>query len=266
MHTQDKIKISIIIVSYNSRIMLSETAGSIMKHCKPIFEIIIIDNDSKDGSPGYIDSIYGRQVKIVKNAENKGFGAANNQGAKLAVGNILFFLNSDVIVESDIASLISGFLESREDYGIASPRLVMPDRKNQPFGFGRFPTPINIFYYKFLNKFNGYKKDQIIRADWVSGAALAIRKDIFMKIGGFDENFFMYYEDIDLCKRTADLGFKAAVLNNSKLIHIGGGSSRESDSVKKYYFDSQKYYFQKYFNNWEFFLKFFRFLYSTIRY
>ena len=130
-----------------------------------------------------------------------------------------------------------------DNIGILSPQLVLPDGKIQDFSYGSFPRLTNTIIGKFAKK--DETNQELIMTDWVSGAALAIRKNIFNKLNGFDEKFFLYFEDIDLCRRVSELGYYSAVLPNIKLIHYGGVSSSNLWNKKKEYYRSQSYYFYK---------------------
>ncbi|MDD5031952.1 MAG: glycosyltransferase family 2 protein [Patescibacteria group bacterium] len=244
---------SIIIVNFNTRELLKNCLTSIFKSCgRKNFEIIVIDNNSGDGSLEMLEENFGRQIIIIANKENIGFGAANNLGAKTARGEYLFFLNSDTIIRNDILAPAEKIFSSSKNIGILAPQLILLSGDKQPEAYGRFPNLANLFIRKFRKIFA--KENKILPVDWVSGAALFIRKNVFQKISGFDENFFMYFEDIDLCKRVRDINYEVAVLPSISVVHLGGKSLKDNKTRKKYYYFSQDYFYKKHYGKSKLFL------------
>lgn len=238
---------SIIIVNYNTEKLTRNCLDSVFLNCdKTDFEIIVVDNDSSDGSARMLESEFGDRIKIIKNKINQGFGPANNQGAQIAQGEYLFFLNSDTFVKNNILKPLKDVLDSDNKIGIISPKLISEDGQEQERAYGEFPNLLSVILEKF-EKPPIIKKD-LFETDWVSGAALITRKDIFEKIGGFDEDFFMYFEDIDLCKRVKDAGFKIAVYPGVSVTHLCGQSIKKSSERKKYYYKSQDYFYKKHYS------------------
>ncbi len=241
-------KFSIIIVNYNTKNLTKNCLNSIFANCKSInFEIIVVDNNSQDSSIEMLKKDFGDKIKLIANNENIGFGPANNQGAKIAKGKYLFFLNSDTIIKSDIFSAIKIFLNSNKDIGVISPKLLLADGSEQERAYGKFPTLFSVIAEKF--KRPKIVKNKSLEVDWVSGAALIIRKDIFKRVSGFDEKFFMYFEDIDLCRRVKDFGYKIIVFSEIAVIHLGGKSLNKFSKRKEYYYKSQNYFYKKYYGN-----------------
>ncbi|MDD5290571.1 MAG: glycosyltransferase family 2 protein [Patescibacteria group bacterium] len=237
---------SIIITSFNTREILKNCLVSIFSSCgRKDFEIIVVDNNSSDGSAEMLNADFGQRIKLIANKKNIGFGPANNQGAKIASGEYLFFLNSDTIIKEDILTPIKEFFLLNPEVGIIGPGLILPDGTSQKYAYGRFPGLVGLLVRNSGQEPEGNKSSFTV--DWVSGAALAIRKNVWGKIGGFDENFFMYFEDIDLCKRAKNFGFKTVVLSSARLIHLGGKSVKISVDRKKMYYDSQGYFFRKHY-------------------
>jgi len=237
---------SIIIVNFNTKDLLENCLKSIFYYCPGgNFEIVVVDNNSADDSLAILRKDFS-QIKVIANQENVGFGIANNQGAKIAQGEFLLFLNSDTIFNEDILAPIKEFFLANPKTGIVSPRLVLANGFNQRHAFGRFPN-----LKRLLARSVDYKEEVkgIRGVDWVSGAALAIRQNVWQKIGGFDEKFFMYFEDVDLCLSAKKLGFSVYILPNARLTHLGGKSITASRSRKKMYFDSQDYFFKKHYGN-----------------
>jgi GT2 family glycosyltransferase len=231
---------SLIIINYRTKEITAACLDSVFKNCRGDFEIIVVDNNSGDGSVSFLQEKFGAKIKIIANEENAGFGRANNQAAKIAQGDYLFFLNSDTLVEEDIFPLLKVCF-ANPGAGIAAPRLILPGGSPQEYAGGRLPD-----FFSALTR----RREKNPKLEWVSGAALAVRKDVFEKVGGFDENYFMYFEDIDLCWRIKLAGYEAVLADSAKVIHFGGKSLTENRERKKFYYKSQDYFFRKYFGYW----------------
>ncbi|KKQ53307.1 MAG: hypothetical protein US70_C0004G0024 [Parcubacteria group bacterium GW2011_GWD2_38_11] len=249
--------ISIIIPNYKSEHYLSRCIQTIQAHSTgSLFEIIIINNDTTP-----ITSILpAENVHLIENGINEGFANACNRGAKIAKGEFLFFLNPDTEIESgNITDLFAAL--KNQSTGIAAPQLTIPSGEEQQWSAG---YEINLWTtiknnLGFIKSKKLWKQNNIIEADWVSGAAFLIKKTLFESISGFDEKFFMYFEDVDLCKRIKAKNLKVLVLPSVRVLHIGGQSFKNSAQQKKYYYASQDYYFKKHFGNFSlFFLKLLR--------
>jgi len=258
------ISFSIIIINFKTKELTRKCLDFIFKVFKnESFEIILIDNNSQDQSVGYFKIFFGNKIKIIENAENYGFGRANNQAAEQATGDLLFFLNSDTLIDKNIWPAVCDFFAKEKNLGILAPQLILPDGSPQPFAYGRFLNLTGLFCPR-----------QIIRAmpskpfsvDWVSGAAFFIRRELFERLGGFDEKFFMYFEDMDLCKRAKESGYEIKVLPGIEVTHLVGASGEGKSKQKKDYYDSQNYFFRKHYGvAAEIALKLFRWPYRIIR-
>jgi GT2 family glycosyltransferase len=180
-------------------------------------------------------------VRLVRSAENIGFGRANNLGAEQAKGDILFLLNSDTIVRSDILSAAEVRFAADGRLGILAPRLDLPDGNRQAFAFGALPTLADAVLRRHRSE----------PLEWVSGAALFIRRELFASLQGFDPGFFMYFEDVDLGYRAKQAGWHLAVAEDLSLVHLGGAStSRQAARRKDYYYQSQERLFAKHHGRW----------------
>lgn len=249
----DQLELSIIIVEYKSKKYLFECLKSIKKGLVNIkYEVIIVDNnqeqESKIKNRELDAALPSFKYHLVSPSANKGFGSANNAGAGLAKGTYLLFLNPDTFIIDDSLEKMISFYKRHSEIG-ALTCLLGPDKNDvQKAFFGKFQSLLGLT----LRHYNYQKIDfskEFFYTDIVTGACLMIRHDLFIKLGGFDENIFMYLEDDDLCKRLVDLGYKNAVLNTAKIIHLEGKSS--SNVLKKrYYYKSQNYYWQKHYGFW----------------
>jgi GT2 family glycosyltransferase len=250
--------ISIIILNYNSTGLLKNSLDSILKiHPKRDLEIIVIDNNSLDRE--LFDTLQKERPEIIfiKNDRNFGFAVANNQGAKISKGDVLLFLNPDTIIIDDVFERVIEYFEGYKEIGIISPQLVLTNGRLQPYSFGR-EKAIDKITNKSLNE-QLIRQGSYLFTDWVSGTALAIRRELFERIKGFDEKIFMYFEDRDLCRRVKDLNYKVMVLAERKIVHLGGQSSKDNKKRKELYYRSQNYYWRKYYG------PFIAFLFRLIR-
>jgi GT2 family glycosyltransferase len=237
---------SIIIVSFNTRPLTINCIKSVYKHLpKNSFEIIVIDNSSKDGSKDAIKKEF-PNVKLIVNKRNIGFGGANNQGAKVAKGRYLIFLNSDTLLLQDIVSPLISWIEAHSGLSSLGCKLVNPDGSLQ-YSLGHFPNILRIiFWMLFIDDLPVVKRyfpafhledprwyaDER-KIDWGMGAFLVVEKNAFMNVGGFDEKMFMYGEEVELLLRLRKSGVNFAYLPHISIIHIGGSSSDQISSSFK---------------------------------
>lgn len=240
------IEYSAIIINYKTE----ETTANCLRSLlalpgQPEKEIILIDNGSEKNNLENIRNEFGQSIKIISNADNLGYAAANNQGAALASGKYLVFLNSDTLVYENIFKDFQDIFLNNEKVGIISPLLIDKDERLQKISFGKFPSLSRIILRKSFWAKITKTENNLLPVDWVSGACLVIRKDLFERIGGWDDQFFLYYEDIDLCKRASKAGYQTVVALNSQITHLGGNSPLENWTRKKHYYQSQDYYFKK---------------------
>lgn len=257
-----KIKLSIIVVSWNVRTLLEACLASVFRYAPQFpFEVIVIDNASHDASVDMITQKFS-QVNCVANADNTGFASATNQGIKIARGEYILLLNPDTeVTEGSLEKLVSK-IESDPKVGIVAPKLLNPDRTLQP-SIRRFPTPFSQFLIflklrhlrrvpgaiqRYLNSDFDYEKTQEV--DQPQGAAFLIRRSVLNAIGFFDEKFFIWFEEVDFCKRTQDAGWKIIYTPEAKIIHHGGQSFRQRFSLDKQilFSTSCAYYLWKHFS------------------
>lgn len=257
---QTPIKISIIIVNYNTAEFIKQCLDSLKKHWISDMEIIIIDNNSTDRSiESLVSKFPGTHFYFLK--DNKGFGAGCNYGTTKANGKYLLFLNPDITVTSDAISYLYNHMEKNPDTGVCSGLLY--DKNEIPaYCFNNFPD----LSWEFMQAF-GIGLERTIRkllnhpniisgqndpfeVDWFHGACLLIKKELFNKVNGFDENIFLYYEDVDICYKVKILGYKNICIPNAKFYHFTQSSVRGHKGQRVYFFNMHKYknyYMKKYF-------------------
>jgi hypothetical protein len=247
-----KIDLSIIIVDYKSKKFLFDCLLSIKEHILNIkYEVIIIDHNQEQEfriQNSELSKIMLPAPYSLLPADNNGFGAGNNLGTSKANGEYLFLLNPDTLIIDDSIEKMFHFLKKHEEIGALTCLLYNRDRKTlQKAFFGKFQSlgSLTLRHYNY-QKINppACGGQEFFYTDIVTGAALIIRKKLYDRIKGFDEHFFMYLEDDDLSKRIVNLGYKNAVLNTAKIIHLEGKSSNNKQR-KYYYYKSQDYYWQK---------------------
>lgn len=232
---------SIIIVTWNGLKHLKTYLPSVCETEYPDFEIILADNASTDGSVEWV-SEHHPEVIISTFDDNYGYCGGNNRAVEAASNEILLFLNNDVKVDSNWLHGISECFVQDEEVGAVQPKLrsyTEPELFEYAGAAGGF---IDTYGYPFCRGriFETVEKDegqynQLSEIFWGSGAALAIKKDIFVELGGFDEDFEFHMEEIDLCWRTKRLGYKITYTPKSLVYHLGGGSLAMGSPRKVYY-------------------------------
>jgi N-acetylglucosaminyl-diphospho-decaprenol L-rhamnosyltransferase len=235
------------IVNYNTKRNLKKCIESILqKPPKCSFRIIIVDNNSKDGSKKFLKHIKQEKVKYILNKKNRGFGAACNQVVKAQNSSYILFLNPDVEIRRNAIDKLINFLKNNEKVGLVTGKLLFPDGSLQ-LSCRKFPTilralfgresilrkifPNNNISKEFLMSELDYNKIQF--PDWVRGAVMLFKTDVFKKIGGFDEKFFLYFEDTDICLRLRKKGYKTAYLPEAVFYHKLAASTKKEQLKTK---------------------------------
>jgi len=230
--------LSIIIVTYNSEDFIKNCLSSLFENVLDLdFEVIIVDNNSKDKTLDLIRENFGSKVKIIENQENVGFARGINQGIKIAEGEIILFLNPDTLIPPYSIKRLVEFLKERKEAGIVGCRTEDKIGQLKP-SFGYFPRLFREFFWAlgmrkvfgrtiyphFWNKKKFFLNQEV---DWISGACFMTKKEVIEKIGLLDENFFMYFEDIDFCWRARKAGYKTFYLGEVMINHMLGRSEKE---------------------------------------
>jgi hypothetical protein len=234
----DKIDLSIIIVHRNARQLLRQCLESIRNaKIAAIYEVIVVDNNSADGSQEMIEREF-KEVCPIFNKENLFFGKANNQGARISKGKYILFLNPDTIVMPGAVDIMVKFLESNPKIWGAGPKLCNLDGTTQYGFYRKFPSIVSLILFytplmiiskksKFLRE-KFFEDMDFSKAREVSqppGAALLVRREIIDRIGGyFDEDFHIWYEDVDLALRVKKAGGRFYVVPEAEIKHVGGHS------------------------------------------
>lgn len=247
--------LSIVIANWNTKQLIKECVESIFKTASPelSFEIIITDNGSTDGSAEYLKSL-GSQITLIQNSENKGYAKACNQGMKISNGKYVLLLGSDTIMKSGAMEKCIEFLDNSPEAGAVSCKLLNPDGTTQN-SLKRFPKFFNSFYtYLSLDNLNTeydmaeFKYDKTTQVQQPATTFLMIRKELLEKIGYFDEAYRILYNDVDLCHRIWDSGYKIYFLHNCSIIHHGSHSTKQADfRLRKIMYGDIYRYYKNYF-------------------
>lgn len=229
--------ISVITVTYNSEESISKFLRSIQQNIDISYEVIIVDNNSSDKT---VDKIKGSGVKVelIEAGENLGFARANNMAVQKAGGEFLFFLNPDTEILNPEVKLLWEFLRDHPKTGIAAPKLINSRGEVQP-SVRLLPTFGRAFKEYVLGQKGNYdhfypKSGQPVAVESVVGGAMVVRRDLYTNVGGFDNKYFMYYEDLDLCRKVLRHGFSIYYLPQVILNHAVGHSASSNPKVQQY--------------------------------
>jgi GT2 family glycosyltransferase len=206
-------KVSIIIVNYNGKELLQKCLDSLLKVNYNNFEIILVDNNSTDGSVEFITKNYPSLI-IIKLDSNKGFAEPNNVAAKISKGKYLLFLNNDTVVTPNFISEMVKVMETDKKIAVCQSLLLKPDGSVD--SSGDFIDHLGVVYNSKT------KIDEIREVSSAKGASMLVRSDIFEKLDGFDQKFFITFEDVDLCWRSWILGYRVLIIPTSIVYHEGG--------------------------------------------
>jgi len=220
--------LSIILVNFNDAAHLPECLSSIEADAGNVScEVIVVDNASTDASAALVTKGFPR-VRLMRNDKNEGFGRANNRAVRESRGDFLLFLNTDVVLRPGTLELLMGEMQAHPDTGVVGPALITPAGSFQASFGGRTSFFAEFAKRGLLNRTRtrALRKDRSRReVRWVSGASLLARRKAFLEAGGFDEEFFLYFEDIDLCERTLGKGWRVMLLPAAASLHYGGAST-----------------------------------------
>lgn len=235
--------LSIVIVSFNTRDLLAACLASIRAAALAApFETIVVDNGSRDDSPGMVRRDF-PEVRLIEAGENLGFGAANNRGIQASKGELLLFLNSDTEVRPQSLEPLLDRLRAQPRVGIVGPTeegangIPYPTICPEPDLWYLLLTHTGLRRRLYRNAWiNPYrqiweeagKSRQPVAVDWVSGASLAVRRAVLDQVGPFDEGYFMYMEEADLCRRAREAGWTVEYVPQGWVRHHGGGSSGQA--------------------------------------
>ena len=255
--------LSIIIVNYNVKEFLQTLLHSIERASSNITnEVIVVDNASDDGSVELIKNKF-QSVNLIENKSNVGFGRANNQALKIARGTFILLINPDAVVSEDTFDKMISFFKENPDAGLAGCKILNADGSLQLACRRSFPGPWTSFTKvtglsnlfpnsKLFARYNLTYLDEnnTYEVDAISGSFMMMRKEVYKKIGGFDERFFMYGEDLDICYRVQQTGYKVYYVHSTQIIHYKGESTKRSDlDETKVFYNAMHLFVKKHFSS-----------------
>lgn len=232
--------ISIVVVSYNTSELLVPMRRAVLASTGNLsLQTIVIDNASRDESVTTLEREF-NDATLICNKTNVGFGRANNQALPLATGRYILLLNTDAFVAPDTLAATVRYMDEHPDCGVLGTRLVGSDGELQPV-CRNFPNPWNVFLHRSgLTRFfpktkmvdELFPNDGVPReCDWVVGCYLLVRKSVIEQCGLFDPRYFLYFEEIDFCKRAKHMGWKVIHFPTTTVVHIGGESAKSDSSL-----------------------------------
>ncbi len=225
-----------VVVSYNARGHLLDCLRSL--RAEGVSQVVVVDNASSDGSAEAVRE-FDPEVVVVETGANLGFGTAANRGVELVAGDYVLILNPDAVVEPGATKVLAEALDRDATLAVVGPRVENPDGTLYPSA-RRFPDLWVAAGHAFLgvvrpeNRFTReYRMTDADRSrphfvDWVSGTCMLVRRSAFAGLGGFDEAYFMYVEDVDLCWRAWRAGWRVGYEPGARVVHAVGGSSRHA--------------------------------------
>lgn len=247
--------LSVVIVSWNTRDLLEGCLQSVLQS-DPRAEVIVVDNASDDGSPQMVAERF-PGVRLIQPGQNTGFSKGNNLGMQAAGGRLILLLNSDTLVQGDALPTLTAYLDDHPAVGLVGPQLLNPDGTVQS-SRRRFPTLLTAVFEstwmqgiaprRVLSRYyvEDRPHDEAQPVDWLTGAALLVRREVVEALGGFDEGFFMYSEELDWQRRIRDAGWEIAYVPAARIVHYGGKSSEQVVPQRHIAFQTSKVrYFRK---------------------
>lgn len=251
---EKKVLCSIVIVNWNSTDLLRNCINSIKKNTSVSYEIIVIDNNSKNYEQNELKTL--DDIILIQNSSNVGFAAANNQGFKIVKGEYIFMLNPDTVLVNNAIDRLIDFLLQNNDIHAAAPKLYFSEKLDYHPSIKKFHTPLDQFMQmiplsgliKSVYSKIAFDPDKTKCVSCVWGAAIIFRKEVFENIGFLDERFFLYSEEVDFCRRMFDNGLKLYYHPAAEIIHYGGKSQSKSLIAKNVLlWESITKYLEKYF-------------------
>jgi hypothetical protein len=230
-------KLSFIIVNYTTKGLIEKNITNLLNSWDNC-EIIFVDNDSPDGSADFVEEKFGNESKVrLIRSQNRGLASGYNQGLKICTGDYIVYLGTDAFPTRDVLDSMVSYMDENTDVGIATPKLYLRDGSIDLDAHRGFPTPwVSLTHFSYLDRlfpksklFNGYSRkyedfNSIHQIDACISHFMFVRPEVHKKIGTWDEDYFLYGEDIDFCYRAKEAGYKVMYLGNLKVLHYKGAS------------------------------------------
>lgn len=236
-------KVAVVILNYRVKDLLVECVKSVQKSSYKDIRIYVVDNDSRDGLEKEIEKMDG--VKFIQTGANLGYTGGNNIGIKKALedgANFIFILNPDTEVDPSCISEGLAVMED-EQVGVVGPKILFPDKKTIWYAGGILDKLNVIGSHRGADEKDCSQYDAEEETDYVSGAAMLVKAEVFEKIGLFDERYFLYYEDSDFCHRAKQSGFKIMYAPKAIIFHQNAKSTGLGSSLQDYYISRNRFLF-----------------------
>lgn len=250
-------RVCVVVVTYRSAETIGPTLDLLRRASdEGLCRVVIVDNQSPDGTRAVLGE-RAAWARVILNEENAGFGRGCNLGATAAREPFVLFLNPDAMMDSSAIECLVSFMESHEGAGIVGPATVKSDGELQRAG--GMPSPWSVVRTAIRGRDLRQTRREIVpgsepfRTDWICGAALMIRRDLFEQLGGFDPRYFLYFEETDLCRRAARRGAEIWAVPGAVARHEAGGSTRNetdrhySGCIAEHFFESRFYFLRKHY-------------------
>jgi len=233
-------RLSIVIVSYNTVDLLRDCLQSVLSQLGRHDEVIVVDNASSDGSADMVANHF-QNISLIASDKNLGFGKANNKGIALAKSELIWLLNPDTRLMPTALDKAVGFMASNSSIGMAGTALIYPDGSPQSSVERRYPG------HRHARAKLGHLPGEIA---WVMGASIVARRDALESVGGFDEQFFLYGEEIDLCLMVRKRGWPIGFIKDAAVVHYGGVSESSSPltAVMEKKFKAEMLFYRKHYS------------------
>ena len=257
------IDVSVLVVSYNTEHLLAPMWDALLNARRSLeLQVIVVDNASRDSSVALLrgDPRFA-PAHLITNSVNVGFGRANNQAVPMARGRYLLLLNTDAFVAPETLETTVAYMDAHPRYGVLGVQLISRDGQTQP-SCRYFPTPWNVFllhtglgrFFPQVRAVDDLAWDHAAprECDWVPGCYLLIRREVVDTIGLFDPRYFLYCEEVDLCRRVKQAGWGVVFFNGTRVVHLGGESAKSDgpltaggQQVSALQIESELLYFRK---------------------
>jgi len=255
--TQRKPKVTVVIVTYHSGKTIPYTLDALKETYESgLADILVVDNASADGTADLVGSTY-PWVTLVNSGGNIGFGRGCNLGFQYIKTSYLMFLNPDAVISLKAIQTLLDFMDKKTKVGICGPAIIEQDGRIQTMG--ALPNPwknlANPLFNKWISKNQRYiyPGDSPSPTEWICGACMFLRKEVFENVGGFDPRFFLYFEETDLILRIIQAGWDAWIVGEAICEHVNAASAKETnarmigDTISEHFFRSRFYYMIKHF-------------------
>lgn len=235
--------LSLVLLTYNTRDLVVRCLEGLYEQALSWgWQIIVVDNGSTDNTASVLAEKF-PSANLIRSEKNLGFAGGMNLGLRVATGQVIALMNSDVLTSAETLRAAAEALLSCQKAGALSPLLRMPDGRPQPFAFGKDQSPWYLLVRGLkallgLGPMHQWDVSQPVEVDWVSGACMLVRREVVEQVGLLDERFFLYFEDNDWCRRMRKAGWRVFYDPRFEVIHIGGASLPQRSRASEIYYQS----------------------------